>query len=298
MNKTAYVFPGQGSQHKGMGKNLFEQSETAKNLFLKANEVLGFNITEVMFEGSDEDLKQTKVTQPAVFIHSVIAAKLIPDFKPQMVAGHSLGEFSALTAAGVVRFEDALQLVSVRALAMQKACELKPSTMAAVIGYESEKQVEEICASVENEVVVAANYNALGQLVISGSMAGIDTAIEKLKTAGVRRAIKLQVGGAFHSPLMEPAREELAAVINATEFKNPACPVYQNVNAKPVVDAVTIKHNLLVQLTAPVLWAQSVQQMIADGATEFIEVGPGSVLCGLIKKINPNAQVSSALSEA
>jgi [acyl-carrier-protein] S-malonyltransferase len=290
---TAYIFPGQGSQFKGMGKDLFDSSEKAKAMFHQANEILGFDISTVMFEGTDEDLKQTKVTQPAVYIHSVIAVSLIHEFKADMVAGHSLGEFSALTAAGVFGFEDGLKMVLVRALAMQKACELVPSTMAAVLGYASEEQVEEICASVQGEVVLAANYNAPGQLVISGSFTGVDIVSELLKASGVRRVIKLPVGGAFHSPLMEPAREELAKVIEQTTFKSPICPVYQNVTAKAVTDAAEIKANLLKQLTAPVRWTQSIQQMIADGANKFCEFGPGAVLTGLVKKIDGNVEVEN-----
>ena len=284
--KNAFIFPGQGSQFKGMGKDLYEQHEAARNMFHQANEILGFDIAAIMFEGTDEELKQTKVTQPAVYLHSVIAASLLPDFTPDMVAGHSLGEFSALAASGVVSVEDGLRLVLVRALAMQKACEIVPSTMAAVLGYQSEQKVEEICASIKDEVVVPANYNAPGQLVISGSVQGIDIAMELLKSAGVRRVIKLPVGGAFHSPLMEPARQELADIIERTTFNSPRCPVYQNVTAAAVTDAAAIKQNLLQQLTAPVRWTQSVNQMIADGATHFYEVGPGSVLVGLVKKIN------------
>lgn len=286
--KTAYVFPGQGSQFPGMGKELYEKNEDAKNLFLSANKILGFDIASVMFEGSAEDLKQTKVTQPAVFLHSVVSALLIKDFKPEMVAGHSLGEFSALVAAKVLSFEDALQLVLTRALAMQKACELKPSTMAAVLGYESEAQVENICKQVIDEIVVPANYNAPGQLVISGSNEGVDKASELLKNAGVRRVIKLPVGGAFHSPLMQPAQEELQAKIETLNFNNPICPVYQNVCATAVNTAAEIKQNLILQLTAPVKWTQSIKQMSNDGATMFYEVGPGNVLTGLIKKIDPN----------
>lgn len=284
---TAYIFPGQGSQFTGMGKNLWEGSDLAKQMFQKADEVLGFSLSQIMFEGTEEELKQTKVTQPAVFLHSVISYSLLNDPKPAMVAGHSLGEFSALVACGALAFEDALALVAIRAQAMQKACEAVPSTMAAVVGYQSEAQVEEICKQVTGEVVVPANYNSPGQLVISGSVAGIDAAIELLKAAGVRRAIKLPVGGAFHSPLMEPARAELAEAINNTGFNFPACPIYQNVTAKAETLPVVIKKNLIAQLTAPVLWTQSVKQMAADGATEFKEVGPGTVLTGLVAKILP-----------
>ncbi len=281
----AYVFPGQGSQFKGMGKDLYEKSEAAKQMFKRADEVVGFGLSNIMFEGTDEELKQTKVTQPAVFLHSVIGAALIENFKPAMVAGHSLGEFSALVANRALAFEDALKLVSIRAQAMQKACELVPSTMAAVLGYASDEQVEAICKEINDEVVVAANYNAPGQLVISGSIKGIDLAAEKLKAAGVKRVLKLPVGGAFHSPLMEPARKELADAIHNTPFADPVCPIYQNVTAKAESNPALIKENLIAQLTAPVKWTQSVRQMIADGATEFIEVGPGSVLMGLISKI-------------
>lgn len=281
----AYVFPGQGSQYTGMGKDLFEQSETARQMFALADEILGFSISKVMFEGTDEELKQTKVTQPAVFLHSVISAALIDNFKPDMVAGHSLGEISALVANKTLLFEDALRLVSVRALAMQKACELVPSAMAAVLNYESEAQIEGICAAVKDEVVVAANYNAPGQLVISGSIKGIDDAMEKIKAAGIRKVIKLPVGGAFHSPLMEPARQELAEAIHRTKFNTPVCAVYQNVSAKAETEPSVIQQNLIAQLTSPVRWTQSVRQMQADGATEFIEIGPGNVLSGLIKKI-------------
>ncbi|MBC7126517.1 MAG: ACP S-malonyltransferase, partial [Bacteroidales bacterium] len=262
----AYVFPGQGAQFVGMGKDLYDSSPVAKELFEKANEILGFRITDLMFAGTDEDLKQTKVTQPAIFLHSVILAKVLGnDFKPEMVAGHSLGEFSALVAAGALSFEDGLRLVSARAMAMQKACELQPSTMAAVLGLDDSK-VEEICASVD-EIVVAANYNCPGQLVISGSVKGIDIACERLKEAGAKRALKLAVSGAFHSPLMEPARQELEAAINATPFNKPVCPIYQNVTAKPTSNPEEIKKNLVAQLTAPVRWTQTVQNMIADGAT-------------------------------
>lgn len=281
----AYIFPGQGSQQKGMGKDLFDQSETAQQLFRQADSILGFSLSSIMFEGSDEDLKQTKVTQPAVFLHAVVSASLLADFAPNMVAGHSLGEFSALVANKCLLFEDALRLVSLRALAMQRACELVPSGMAAVLGYSSEQQVEDICKSITTEVVVAANYNAPGQLVISGSLAGIDLAAEQMKAAGIKRVIKLPVSGAFHSPLMEPARQELATAIEQTAFNTPICPIYQNVNAQPFIDPNTIKQNLLQQLTAPVLWTSTIQQMKTDGATEFIEVGPGKVLTGLVQKI-------------
>jgi [acyl-carrier-protein] S-malonyltransferase len=282
----AYVFPGQGAQFSGMGKNLYEQSEEAKALFEKANEILGFRITDIMFSGTDEELRQTKVTQPAIFLHSVLLAKTLgSDFKPDMVAGHSLGEFSALVAAGALSFEDGLKLVHKRALAMQKACEARPSTMAAVLGLPDET-IESICAEITDEVVVPANYNCPGQVVISGSNEGIDAACQKLTAAGAKRALKLSVGGAFHSPLMEPARLELAAAIQSTPFNKPVCPIYQNVNAQPQTDPETIKANLISQLTSPVRWTQSVQAMIADGADAFMELGPGSVLQGLIKKIN------------
>ena len=287
----AYMFPGQGSQYKGMGFDLYEQSRKAKSLFNEADEILGFEISKIMFEGSDEDLKQTKVTQPAVFLHSVISAVLLEDFEPAMVAGHSLGEFSALVASGVLDFEDGLRLVSLRALAMQKACEAVASTMAAVLKYESEEQVEQICKSITDEIVVPANYNCPGQLVISGSIKGIDLAIEKLLKAGVRRVLKLPVGGAFHSPFMEPAREELAAAIENANFKTPICPIYQNYTGNAAVYPDTIKSNLIAQLTAPVLWSQSVSNMILAGATEFIEIGPGNVLQGLVSKIDENVTV-------
>lgn len=290
--KKAYIFPGQGSQFVGMGKDLYEQHEEAKQLFDKANEILGFNITEIMFNGTDEELKQTKVTQPAIFLHSVAQAAVAKDFHPDMVAGHSLGEFSALVASKVLSFEDGLRLVSKRALAMQAACEATPSTMAAILGLEDEK-VEEVCASID-EVVVAANYNCPGQLVISGSNKGIEIACEKMKEAGAKRALPLPVGGAFHSPLMKPAEEELAKAIEETTFSQGICPIYQNVDAKPHTDPAEIRQNLIKQLTAPVRWTQSVQQMLADGATHFVECGPGKVLQGLVKKIDRNAEVSSA----
>lgn len=289
---VAYVFPGQGAQFKGMGKDLYDVSVLAQYLFQKANAILGFDIADVMFNGTDEDLKKTEVTQPAVFIHSVVSFLVLKQKAPQMVAGHSLGEFSALVANECLSFEDGLRLVSLRAKAMQKACDVQPSTMAAVLRYQDEKQIEAICAEIKDEVVVPANYNCPGQLVISGSIAGIDLAIEKLKEAGVGRALKLQVGGAFHSPLMAPAREELAQAITATTFSAPICPVYQNCNAKASSDAETIKQNLITQLTAPVLWTQLVQQMIVDGAKEFIECGPGNVLQGLITKIDASAVTS------
>ena len=281
----AYIFPGQGAQFSGMGQDLFEKSDLAKELFNKANSILGFSITDVMFNGSAEDLKQTKVTQPAIFLHSVILAKTLgDDFQPDMVAGHSLGEFSALVANGALDFESALKLVSQRAMAMQKACEIEPSTMAAVIGLE-DKIVEEVCNQVSG-TVVAANYNCPGQLVISGEIKAIDHACEILKESGARMAIVLPVGGAFHSPLMEPAREELAAAIEATNFNEPNCPIYQNVTGKAVTSASEIKENLIAQLTSPVRWTQTIQQMIADGATEFTEIGPGKVLQGLMRKID------------
>lgn len=288
----AYIFPGQGAQFTGMGKDLYDSGTSAKNLFDEANDILGFDIKSVMFTGTADELKQTKVTQPAVFIHSVAVALSSNSFAPDMVAGHSLGEFSALVANGALSFKDGLTLVSKRALAMQRACEINPSTMAAILGLE-DAVVEEICASIKEEIVVAANYNCPGQLVISGSLKGIEIACEKMKAAGAKRAMVLQVGGAFHSPLMEPAREELAAAIEATNFSQPRCAVYQNVNAKPSVDVATIKKNLVSQLTAPVRWTQSVQQMTADGAKTYIECGPGKVLQGLVKKISPEAEVAS-----
>ena len=289
----AYVFPGQGAQFAGMGKDLYEHSPLAKEMFEKANGILGFRITDLMFGGTDEDLRQTKVTQPAIFLHSVIlAATLGESFKPDMVAGHSLGEFSALVAAKALSFEDGLRLVSARALAMQKACEKEPSTMAAILGLDDSK-VEEICREIE-EVVVPANYNSPGQLVISGSLRGIDIACEKLKAAGARRALPLKVGGAFHSPLMEPARIELAEAIGNTQFSQPVCPIYQNATAQRVTDPGQIRENLIAQLTAPVLWTQIVQNMIADGGTEFVEVGPGNVLQGLIAKVSKDVLVSGA----
>ncbi len=290
--KKAYVFPGQGAQFVGMGKDMYENSELAKELFEKANEVLGFRITDLMFEGTDEDLRQTKVTQPAIFLHSVILTKAYADkFTPSMVAGHSLGEFSALVAAGALDFEDGLKLVYKRALAMQKACEAAPSTMAAIIGLADEK-VEEICASIDG-VVVPANYNCPGQLVISGTHEAIDAACAKLSEAGARRALKLPVGGAFHSPLMEPAKEELAAAIEQTTFKTPICPVYQNVSTKGETDPEVIKKNLVAQLTAPVKWTQSVQNMVADGMELLVECGPGAVLQGLMKKIEKTVEATS-----
>lgn len=288
----AYIFPGQGAQFTGMGKDLYDGNAKAKALFEQANDILGFRITDTMFTGTAEELKQTNVTQPAIFIHSVITALTNDSFAPQMVAGHSLGEFSSLVANQSLSLEDALRLVSKRAAAMQRACELNPSTMAAILGLDDHK-VEEICASITEEIVVAANYNCPGQLVISGSMKGIDIACEKLKAAGAKRALPLQVGGAFHSPLMEPAREELAKAIEATSFRAPICPVYQNVNAKPSSDVAEIKRNLIAQLTSPVRWTQSVQRMVADGATTFIECGPGKVLQGLVKKIAPQAEAMS-----
>ncbi|MEO9804673.1 MAG: ACP S-malonyltransferase [Reichenbachiella sp.] len=286
----AYIFPGQGAQFTGMGKDLYESSSKAKTLFDSADQILGFGITKIMFEGTADELKETKVTQPAVFIHSVISALVNEDFKPNMVAGHSLGEFSALVANRTLTFEDGLRLVSQRAQAMQKACELNPSTMAAILGLE-DQTVEEICEGID-EVVVAANYNCPGQLVISGSNKGIEVACEKMKEAGAKRALPLPVGGAFHSPLMEPAREQLASAIESTNFAMPTCPVYQNVDALPHDNVEEIKSNLISQLTAPVRWTQSVEKMVADGATEFIECGPGKVLQGLVKKIHRESEVS------
>jgi [acyl-carrier-protein] S-malonyltransferase len=290
---NAYVFPGQGAQFVGMGKNMYDNSALAKEMFEKANEILGFRITDLMFEGTEEDLRQTKVTQPAIFLHSVIlAATLGESFKPDMVAGHSLGEFSALVANKTLSFEDGLRLVSMRANAMQKACEAEPSTMAAILGLD-DKKTEEICAAID-EIVVPANYNSPGQLVISGSMKGIEIACEKLKEAGAKRALPLKVGGAFHSPLMEPARIELAEAINSILFSEPICPIYQNVNAKAVVNPTEIKQNLISQLTSPVRWTQIMENMIADGASKFIEVGPGTVLQGLVKKVKSDIEAVSA----
>lgn len=290
----AYVFPGQGAQYPGMGKDLYEGSADAKALFDKANEILGFDITKIMFEGTVDDLKQTNVTQPAIFLHSVLLAKTVKDFTPDMVAGHSLGEFSALVANGALTFKDGLSLVSKRAQAMQKACEVEPSTMAAIVGLE-DAVVEEVCSEIQ-DVVVPANYNCPGQLVISGSFAGIDKACEILTERGAKRAIKLPVGGAFHSPLMEPAREELAAAIEATTFSKPMCPVYQNVNAQAISDPEVIKQNLIAQLTAPVKWTQTVKNMIAEGATSFTEIGPGKVLQGLVKKVDRKMETAGVNS--
>ena len=289
----AYIFPGQGAQFVGMGKDLYERSEEARQLFEKANEILGFRITDIMFSGTDEDLKQTKVTQPAIFLHSVILAKVLgDDFKPEMAAGHSLGEFSALVSAGALSFEDGLRLVAARANAMQKACEIQPSTMAAILGLD-DFTVEDVCHQL-TDIVVPANYNCPGQLVISGTIAGVDAACEKLTAAGAKRALKLNVGGAFHSPLMEAARVELEHAIVHTEIKEPVCPIYQNIDAKPYTDPAKIKHNLIAQLTGPVRWTQTVQHMIEDGATSFTEVGPGNVLQGLVKKVDRAMPTASA----
>ncbi len=289
----AYIFPGQGAQFSGMGKELYDQSDLAKELFERANAILGFRITDIMFDGTADQLKQTNVTQPAVFLHSVILAKTLgSNFQPEMAAGHSLGEFSALVACGALSFEDGLKLVAQRAAAMQKACELKPSTMAAVLGLD-DKIVEEICATT-NGIVVPANYNCPGQLVISGETGAVEMACQALRVAGAKRALILPVGGAFHSPMMEPAREELAAAIQNTTFSKPVCPIYQNVTATAVSDSEEIKNNLIIQLTAPVKWTQSVQQMIKDGATLFTEIGPGNVLQGLVKKIDKEAEVAGA----
>jgi [acyl-carrier-protein] S-malonyltransferase len=290
----AYIFPGQGAQFVGMGKNLYEQSEKARELFEKANGILGFRITDVMFAGTDEDLKQTNVTQPAIFLHSVILAKVLgDDFKPDMAAGHSLGEFSALVSAGALSFEDGLRLVSARANAMQKACKIQPSTMAAILGLD-DFTVEDVCHEVA-DVVVPANYNCPGQLVISGTIAGVDHACEKLLAAGAKRALKLNVGGAFHSPLMEAARVELEHAIVHTEIKAPVCPIYQNIDAKPYTDPAKIKHNLIAQLTGPVRWTQTIMHMLEDGATSFTEVGPGNVLQGLVKKLDRAVITNSAV---
>lgn len=289
----AYIFPGQGAQFVGMGKDLYDQSERASQLFEKANEILGFRITDIMFTGTDEDLKQTNVTQPAIFLHSVILAKVLGDnFKPEMVAGHSLGEFSALVSAGALSFEDGLRLVAARANAMQKACEIQPSTMAAILGLD-DFTVEDICKRI-SDVVVPANYNCPGQLVISGTIAGIDKACELMTAAGAKRALKLNVGGAFHSPLMEAARVELEHAIVHTEIKAPVCPIFQNIDAKPHTDPAVIKHNLIAQLTGPVRWTQTVTHMMQDGATSFTEVGPGSVLQGLVKKVDRAMPTESA----
>ena len=289
----AYIFPGQGAQFPGMGKDLYDQSEKARELFEKANEILGFRITDVMFEGTADDLVQTSVTQPAIYLHSTILATVLgDDFKPEMVAGHSLGEFSALVAAGALSFEDGLRLVAARANAMQKACEIQPSTMAAILGLD-DFTVEDICQRI-SEVVVPANYNCPGQLVISGSIAGIDEACIKMTEAGAKRALKLKVGGAFHSPLMEAARVELEAAIVATEIKAPICPIYQNIDAKPYTDPELIKHNLIAQLTGAVRWTQTVMHMLEDGATSFTEVGPGNVLQGLVKKVDKTVETASA----
>jgi [acyl-carrier-protein] S-malonyltransferase len=287
----ACVFPGQGAQFTGMGKDLYESNSAARGLFTQADRILGFSLTQTMFTGSADELKQTRVTQPAIFLHSVAVALSMPAFSADMVAGHSLGEFSALVANKALAFEDGLRLVSMRANAMQEACEQNPSTMAAILGLE-ESVVEEVCASIAGEVVVPANYNCPGQLVISGSLKGIEIACEKMKAAGAKRAMPLQVGGAFHSPLMEPAREKLASAIEKTSFAAPVCPVYQNVNARPATDVIDIRSNLIAQLTAPVRWTQSVQAMVKDGAKEFVECGPGKVLQGLVRKIAPEVSVS------
>jgi [acyl-carrier-protein] S-malonyltransferase len=292
----AYIFPGQGAQFPGMGKDLYEQNELARGLFEQANEILGFRITDIMFDGTEEDLKQTNVTQPAIFLHSVILAKVLGDnFAPDMVAGHSLGEFSSLVATGALSFEDGLRLVAARANAMQKACEIQPGAMAAILGLD-DFTVEDICQRL-TDVVVPANYNCPGQLVISGTVAGVDAACVKMTEAGAKRALKLNVGGAFHSPLMEAARVELEAAIVNTEFKEPICPVYQNIDAKPYTDIEHIKHNLIAQLTGPVRWTQTVEQMLRDGATSFTEVGPGKVLQGLVKKVNRDIPTASAVIE-
>lgn len=288
----AFVFPGQGAQFTGMGKDIYDANPKVKQLFDSANDILGFNITQIMFGGTADELKQTNVTQPAVFIHSVAVALSQDAVTPNMVAGHSLGEFSSLVVNQTLSFENALRLVYKRAMAMQRACEINPSTMAAILGLD-DKVVEDVCATITDEVVVAANYNCPGQLVISGSMKGIEIACEKLKAAGAKRAMPLQVGGAFHSPLMEPAREELAAAIEATAFNTPICPVYQNINGLPSSDTATIKKNLISQLTSPVRWTQSVQNMVKDGATSFVECGPGKVLQGLVKKIAPQVEAGS-----
>ncbi len=289
----AYVFPGQGAQFVGMGKDLFDKSSKAKDMFHKANNILKFKITDIMFDGTDEDLRQTKVTQPAVFLHSVVLAALLEDFQPNLVAGHSLGEFSALVANKVLSFEDGLRLVAKRAAAMQKACELQPGTMAAVIGAE-DKVVEEVCASIKDKIVVAANYNSPGQVVISGSIEGVEEASKKMVEAGARRVLPLKVGGAFHSPLMEPARVELAEAINATKFNDGICPIYQNVTGQPVSDPEIIKKNLVSQLTSPVLWTQTMSNMISAGVRSVVEVGPGTVLQGLFKKVDKNMELVSA----
>ena len=292
--KKAYVFPGQGAQYPGMGKELYDNYPLAKEMMNKANEILGFDILKIMFEGTEQDLMQTKVTQPAIFIHSVTLANILSDnFKPDMVAGHSLGEFSALVAAKSMTYEDGLKLVFARAMAMQKACEIHPSTMAAVIGLD-ETTVEEVLSTITEEIVVPANYNTIGQIVISGSIKGIELAMEKLKAAGAKRVLPLKVGGAFHSPLMEPARLELETAIDKTPFQTPICPIYQNVSALPSIDSMQIKQNLIDQLTSPVKWTQTIKNMINDGAKEFIEVGPGNVLQGLIKKISPDINAYTA----